>query len=110
MRPHVPAAVEATAVVVAEALIAVPMAAIIAAITAIPIAVVSIVTAIPIAIIVTLMTIAVAVVSLRGGDHAADERERQSRSSNEAFHFDLPNTHRTNRPGAHYRTSGLIPY
>jgi hypothetical protein len=58
---------------------------------------VAIVTAIPIAIIVALMTTAVAIVSLRGGDHAADERKRKGRSSNEAFHFDLP-TH-TGRTG-----------
>ena len=97
MRSNVPAAVEATTVVVAEAVIAVPIAAVIVTVTAIPIAVVAIVTAIPIAIIVALMTTAVAIVSLRGGDHAADERKRKGRSSNEAFHFDLP-TH-TGRTG-----------
>jgi hypothetical protein len=44
-----------------------------------------------------LMTTAVAIVSLRGGGHAAQQRKGQSRSSNEAFHFDLP-TH-TGRTG-----------
>jgi hypothetical protein len=57
------------------------------------------------AIVASLVTIAI--VSLRGGHHATDERKRQSRSSKEAFHFDLP-TDRTSRLGGHYRTSRLI--
>jgi hypothetical protein len=66
---------------------AVPIAAVMTIGTAV---VMAIVMAIPLAIVVAPMTIAVAMVSLRRGHHAGDERERQSRSSNEPFHFDLP--------------------
>jgi hypothetical protein len=38
----------------------------------------------------TLVVVAVAIVSLRRGHGAADERERKSRSSQQTFHFDLP--------------------
>jgi uncharacterized membrane protein len=41
-------------------------------------------------VIVTLVAVAVAIVSLRRGDGAAEQRERKSRSSEQTFHFDLP--------------------
>jgi len=42
-------------------------------------------------IVTPLVAIAVAIVGLRRRDDAADERERKSRSSEQTFHFDLPN-------------------
>jgi hypothetical protein len=60
----------------------------------VPMAVVPIVVTVvvPIAavVIVTLVVVAAAILSLRRGDGAADERERNSRSSEQTFHFDLP--------------------
>jgi hypothetical protein len=58
-------------------------------VAAIPVA--TVVVAVIVTIVAMLVTVAVAMVSLRGGDDAADEREREGRSSEQTFHFDLPN-------------------
>ena len=64
-----------------------PVAAIVvAAIVVTPL----VVTAIVITIVATLVTITIAIVGLRGSNDATDERERQGSSSNQTFHFDLP--------------------
>jgi hypothetical protein len=38
------------------------------------------------------VTVTVAIVGLRGSNDATDERERQGSSSNQTFHFDLPDS------------------
>lgn len=57
-------------------------------------------------IVATLITVAVAIVGLRSSD-GADERDSQSSSSDQTFHFDLPDSP-ANRLGTHYRPRRLI--
>jgi hypothetical protein len=58
-------------------------------------------------IVATLITVAVAIVGLRSRGDGADQRHGQSSSSDQTFHFDLPDSP-ANRLGAHYRPGRLI--
>jgi hypothetical protein len=75
--------------VVAIPIASLPVAAVVvAAVVVTPL----VVTAIVVTIVATLVTVTVAIVGLRGSDDATDERERQGSSSNQTFHFDLPDS------------------
>jgi hypothetical protein len=82
-----------------EPVVAIPIASLPVAAIVVPAMVVTaivltppVVTAIVITIVATLVTATVAIVGLRGSNDATDERERQGSSSNQTFHFDLPDS------------------
>src|SRR5688572_17796921 len=87
--PQVAPAIVAAPVVMAERDIAIVMPIDVAVVTPMIAAVVTTMIAAVVTTIVAAL-VAVAIVGLRGGDGAAEERERQSRSSEQTFHFDLP--------------------